>query len=142
MSYKPIWHNYEIEHPTYEKDYLVFVVADDDYGNVDYIDVCQWNGEYFEGGGKTGIDDGLDPSYWMELPDPPVRDEQPVLISVENELNDVPLNKEQVEAVYAALAELQNLADLVINMFAPIIGQITALVDNSNMLEAMKTEDN
>jgi len=142
MSYKPIWHNYGIEHPTEEKDYLVFVVSDDDYGNVDYIDVCYWNGEYFEGGGKTGIDDGLDPSYWMELPEFPVRDKQPVLLSVENELNDIPITKEQVEAMYEVLAELQNLSDLVINMFAPIMSQITALFENSNMLEAMKTEDN
>lgn len=141
MSYKPIWHNYEIEHPTEEKDYLVFVVSDDDYGNVDYIDVCYWNGEYFEGGGKTGIDDGLDPSYWMELPELPVRDKQPVLLSVENELNDIPITKEQVEAMYEVLAELQNLSDLVINMFTPIIGQITTLFDYSKMLEAMKTED-
>ncbi len=71
MSYKPIWHNYKIEYPTEEKDYLVSVAADKNYGNADYIDVCFWNGEYFEGGKYTGVDDGLDITHWMELPEMP-----------------------------------------------------------------------
>ena len=68
---EPKWHNYKIESPTEERDYLVIVAADKNYGNADYIDVCQWNGEYFEGGKYTGVDDGLDITHWMPLPEPP-----------------------------------------------------------------------
>ena len=38
---EPKWHNYKIESPTEERDYLVIVAADKNYGNADYIDICQ-----------------------------------------------------------------------------------------------------
>ena len=124
MSYKHIWHNYEIEHPTDEKDYLVFVVADDDYGNVDYIDVCFWNGEYFEGGGKTGIDDGLGPAYWMELPEFPAS---------KAKSDDTQLGEEELKAMYAVIVSLQELADTIAEMFAPFFEQTLKLLDDNQI---------
>lgn len=121
QSYCQKWRDYEFEHPTEEKDYLVFVQANEDYGNVDYIDVCFWNGEYFEGGGKTGIDDGLDPTYWMELPEPP-----PYKIKTEA----VPVSKEQVEIAWQMILQAQEYAEMIADAFAPFLEQVMALFED------------
>jgi len=67
----PKWIPIEQQEPSEEDWYLIFFPKNEDYGNVDYIDMCYWNGKYFEGGALAFQEDGLEYTHWMPLPEPP-----------------------------------------------------------------------
>ncbi len=71
MSQK--WIPIEQQEPPKEGWYLIFVPENKDYGNIDYIDLCFWNGEYFIGGTLGYQEDGADYTHWMPLPEMPKR---------------------------------------------------------------------
>lgn len=67
-----VWHKVEDELPEGEGYYLVYFLADTEYGNEATYDIC-WYSNYcnWSMGAFTMAEDGLIPTHWAYLPRPP-----------------------------------------------------------------------
>ena len=65
------WIPIEEQEPIYEGWYIVYFPLNEETGDVDYIDLCLWNGICFEGGALGHHDERDIYTHWMALPEPP-----------------------------------------------------------------------
>jgi len=61
---EPKWIPIEQQEPPKNDWYLVFSPIDENFDEINYMDICFWNGKYFEGGVAAH-------THWMPLPEMP-----------------------------------------------------------------------
>ena len=68
---KPKWIPIEQQKPSKNDWYLVFIPMDENSDEINYMDICFWNGVGFDGGSFGYQQNGVKYTHWMPLPELP-----------------------------------------------------------------------